>query len=35
MIEMNCDSKTYSYTLKIDGNYTVSASCVEDAKKEY
>lgn len=33
MIEMNCNSKTYSYTLKIDGSYTVSASCVEDAKK--
>lgn len=33
MIEISCDSKTYSYTLKIDGSYTVSASCVEDAKK--
>lgn len=33
MIEMTCDSKMYSYTLKIDGSYTASASCVEDAKK--
>lgn len=34
MIEMSCDSKMYSYTLKIDGSYTASASCVEDAKKK-
>lgn len=33
MIEMTCNSKMYSYTLKIDGSYTASASCVEDAKK--
>lgn len=35
MITVECNSKTYSYTfnIDIDGSYTVSASCVEEAKK--
>lgn len=33
MITVECNSKTYSYTFNIDGSYTVSASCVEEAKK--
>ena len=33
MITVECDSKTYSYTFNIDNSYTVSASCVEEAKK--
>lgn len=33
MITVECNSKTYSYIFNIDGSYTVSASCVEEAKK--
>lgn len=33
MITVECNSKIYSYTFNIDGSYTVSASCVEEAKK--
>ena len=33
MITVECNSKTYSYTFNIDDSYTVSASCVEEAKK--
>lgn len=33
MITAECNSTTYSYTFNIDDSYTVSASCVEEAKK--
>lgn len=33
MVEMSCDSRTYTYTFKINGSYEASADCVEKAKK--
>ena len=33
MINVKCNSKTYSYTFDINGSYTTAAHSVEEAKK--